>query len=305
MPYTIDYSDSGKTPIIVNDGTADTSTSLPLIGKNYTRFGEILNENLLHLLENFANGTAPSNPTEGQLWYDTTNSTLMLFDNGQWYQIGSPAGTTRMEIRKRLDTLGAYHYTIEHIVDDVIVTITVDDTTAWTPAATEFLEDGVTALTTQYPVIQAGINMNTATNFKFRGTATSAEYADLAERYAADKEYEAGTVVILGGTHEISESKQEADIEVFGIVSTAPGFEMNSGAGTDATHPFVALAGRVPCKVIGKVIKGDRLVTSNTPGHARVAHPSELTDYRRIIGRALESKTDAEAGIIEVVVGAK
>ena len=305
MPYTIDYSDSGKTPIIVNDGTADTSTSLPLIGKNYTRFGEILNENLLHLLENFANGTAPSNPTEGQLWYDTTNSTLMLFDNGQWYQIGSPAGTTRMEIRKRLDTLGAYHYTIEHIVDDVIVTITVDDTTAWTPAATEFLEDGVTALTTQYPVIQAGINMNTATNFKFRGTATSAEYADLAERYAADKEYEAGTVVILGGTHEISESKQEADIEVFGIVSTAPGFEMNAGAGTDATHPFVALAGRVPCKVIGKVIKGDRLVTSNTPGHARVAHPSELTDYRRIIGRALESKTDAEAGIIEVVVGAK
>ena len=52
MPYTVDYSQSSKTAIIVNDGTIDTSTSLGLIGKNYTRFGETLNENLLHLLEN-------------------------------------------------------------------------------------------------------------------------------------------------------------------------------------------------------------------------------------------------------------
>lgn len=305
MPYRVNYSDNTKNAIIVNDGTADTSTSITLIGKNYTRFGEVLNENLLHLLENFAGATAPSNPTEGQLWYDTANSYLMLYDNGQWYPIGSPAGTTRMEVRRRQDTLGAFHYTIEHIVDDVIVTIMVDDATAWTPATTEYLEDGVTALSTQFPVIQAGINMNTTANFKFRGTATSAEYADLAERYAADKEYEPGTVVILGGTHEIAESKQEADIEVFGIVSTAPGFEMNSAAGTDATHPFVALAGRVPCKVVGKVYKGDRLVTSNIPGHARAAYPAELSDYRRIIGRALTSKTTDEAGIIEVVVGVK
>ena len=55
MPYTIDYSQSSKTAIVVNDGTIDTSTSIGLIGKNYTRFGEILNENMLHLLENFAN----------------------------------------------------------------------------------------------------------------------------------------------------------------------------------------------------------------------------------------------------------
>ena len=51
MPYTIDYSDSGKSPIVVNDGTVDTSTSLRLIGKNYTNFGEVLNENQLHLLQ--------------------------------------------------------------------------------------------------------------------------------------------------------------------------------------------------------------------------------------------------------------
>ena len=304
MPYTIDYSDPGKSPIVVDDGTADTSTSLTLIGKNYTRFGEILNENQLQLLENFANGTAPSNPTEGQLWYDNSTNRLMLYD-GSWFTIGAPAGTTRIEYRQRQDTLGVYHWTIETIVDDQIVTIHVDDTTAWTPAATEFLEDGVTALSTQFPVIQAGINMNTTTDYKFRGTATSAEYADLAERYAADQEYEAGTVVRLGGTHEITQTLQAGDIDVFGIVSTAPGFEMNSAAGTDATHPFVALAGRVPCKVIGTVAKGQRLISSNTPGHAMASPDGIGTNWQEIIGRALESKDTEEADTIEVVVGAK
>ncbi len=304
MPYTIDYTDPGKSPIVVNDGVVDTSTSINLIGKNYSRFGEILNENMLQLLENFANATAPSNPTEGQLWYDTTDSQLMLYD-GQWYPIGAPAGGTRIEYRQRLDTLGVYHWTIETLVDNNIVSIIVDDTTAWTPAATEYLEEGVTALSTQFNVIQAGINMNSTTNYKFRGIATSAEYADLAERYAADEEYTAGTVVKLGGSHEITQTLDQGDIDVFGIISTAPGFEMNSAAGTDATHPFVALAGRVPCKVIGTINKGDRLVTSVYPGTARRADPAEFDDYRKIIGRALETKDTEEAGSIEVVVGAK
>ena len=304
MPYTVDYSQSSKTAITVNDGTVDTSTSINLIGKNYTNFGELLNENLLHLLENFADANAPTNPTEGQLWYDTTNSLLKLYDNGSWFQIGAPASTTRFEYRNRQDTANAYHKTVECIVDNNIVWISTDDTTVWTPKATEFLEDGTTALTTQFPTIQAGIQMNSTTNYKFRGTATSADYADLAERYAADAEYEAGTVVRLGGTHEITQTLQESDIDVFGIVSDSPGFEMNAGAGTDATHPFVALAGRVPCKVIGKVVKGDRIISSSTPGTA-IAHKGDSPDYRPIIGRALQSKDDEGAGTVEVVVGAK
>ncbi len=305
MPYTVDYSDSAKTAIVVNDGTVDTSTSLGLIGKNYTNFGELLNEDLLHLLENFSDSNAPSNPTEGQLWYDTGNSKLMIYDNGQWYQIGAPASTTRFEYRYRQDTLGTYHNTIECLVDNVIVWICTDDATVWTPHATEYLEDGSTALTTQFPTIQAGIQMNNTTNFKFRGIATSAEYADLAERYASDQTYAHGTVVRLGGSHEITQTLQEGDIDVFGIVSTQPGFEMNAAAGTDETHPYVALAGRVPCLVVGTVAKGDRLVSSNMPGHARRAHPAELNDYRRIIGRALASKDTDVAGTVEVVVGAK
>jgi hypothetical protein len=305
MPYTVDWPDANKTPIIVNDGTVDTSTTLNLIGRNYSRFGEALNENFLRLLANNADDTAPTNPNEGQLWYNTTESQLYLYDNGAWWPIGFQAGGTRVVARRRLDTLGIYHYTIETIVDSDIVTIQVSDTTAWTPATTEYLEDGLTLLSTQFPVLQAGDNMNTTANYKFRGTATSAEYADLAERYAADKEYEPGTVVILGGEKEITESTDSASINVFGIISTAPGFEMNSGAGSDATHPYVALAGRVPCKVIGPVKKGERLVTSEVAGHARVAYPNELGDYRRIIGRALSSKETLDAGTVEVVVGAK
>ncbi len=306
MPYTIDYSTSSKTAIVVNDGTVDTTTSLSLIGKNYTNFGELLNEDLLHMLENFANASAPTNPTEGQLWYDTANSVLKLYDNGQWYTMGAPAGTTRIEYRNRQDTAGVYHKTIELIVDNNIVSITTDDTTVWTPHATEFLEDGTTALTTQFATIQAGIQMNSTANYKFRGTATSAEYADLAERYAADQEYDPGTVVRIDrGDAEITQTTEEADINVFGIISTAPGFEMNAGAGTDATHPFVALSGRVPCKVVGTIHKGDRLVTSSIPGTARIANPTELADYRNIIGRAMETKTTEEVELIEVVVGAK
>lgn len=304
MPYTVDYSTSSKTAIVVNDGTVDTSTSINLIGKNYTNFGELLNENMLRILENFANTNAPSNPTEGQLWYDTTNSVLKLYDNGQWYTIGSPAGTTRFEYRNRQDTASAYHKTVECIVDNNIVWIATDDTTAWTPHATEYLEDGTTALTTQFPTIQAGIQMNNTTNYKFRGTATSAEYADLAERYEADAEYSAGTVVKIGGDKEITQTTEIADTNVFGIISTSPGFEMNAGAGTDATHPFVALAGRVPCKVVGKIAKGDRVISSSTAGHAMAM--SAPADYGyAIIGRALESKDTDEPGTIEVVVGAK
>lgn len=305
MPYTVDYSDTGKPAIILNDGTTDTSTSLTLIGKNVTNFGEYLNENILHLLENFSSGTEPVNPVEGQLWYDTTESQLYLYDSGQWNPIGFPLGDTSVVVRTRYDTSDNPHKTIEHIVDGQIVTITVDDTTSWNPRSNEYLEDGVTALSTQFPTIQSGINMNTATNFKFRGTATSAEYADLAERYAADAVYMPGTVVRLGGSHEITQTVKELDEDVFGIISTAPGFEMNSGAGTDSTHPYVALAGRVPCKVVGKVKKGQRITTSSVPGYAQADNGKVVTDYRHIIGRALEDKNTDGEGTIEVVIGAK
>lgn len=85
MPYTVNFTDSGnKTPITVFDNTSSTDTSLVFPGRNVTGYGQIIAENFLHLLENFASDTQPVNPVEGQLWYDTLNSSLKLYDNVTW-----------------------------------------------------------------------------------------------------------------------------------------------------------------------------------------------------------------------------
>ena len=135
---------------------------------------------------------------------------------------------------------------------------------------------------------------------EFNGTATSAEYADLAERFEADAEYEAGTVVSLGGVAEVTQAVEELSEDVFGVVSDRAAYLMNAGAGSDATHPPIAMNGRVPVKVVGTVNKGDRLVSAGN-GFARAAQDGEAT-ARNIIGRALQTKTTEEAGTVEAVV---
>lgn len=87
MAYNVDFTDNvNKGSITVEDNSINTETSLSLIGRNLQDFGSVLNENLLHLLENFANTTSPSNPVEGQLWYDTTAGVdqLKIYDGAQW-----------------------------------------------------------------------------------------------------------------------------------------------------------------------------------------------------------------------------
>lgn len=131
--------------------------------------------------------------------------------------------------------------------------------------------------------------------------ATSAQYADLAERYTADANYPPGTVVSFGGDAEITMSKIGHDVCVAGVISTDPAFVMNTGL----DHQFVAtvaLAGRVPCRVKGLIKKGDRLVASDVPG---VAIAMSLEKYQPgcIIGKALENHESTEEGLIEVVVG--
>lgn len=88
--YNVPFTDSNKGEIIVEDNSPNTETSLTLIGRNYSDYGELLNTNLLHLLENFANNTSPSNPVEGQLWYDTTAGVdqLKVYDGTQWVAAG-------------------------------------------------------------------------------------------------------------------------------------------------------------------------------------------------------------------------
>jgi hypothetical protein len=135
------------------------------------------------------------------------------------------------------------HRTIEVIVNNQIVSISASDTPVWQPQNsgpnTEYLEDGVTLLNTQFPNIGQGIVLNNGSEYFFYGTATRALYADLAERYHADAVYEYGTVVKIGGEKEITATSKEYCPDVFGVVSDNPAFGMNTGAGTSKTHPFV------------------------------------------------------------------
>jgi hypothetical protein len=134
-------------------------------------------------------------------------------------------------------------------------------------------------------------------------TATTALYADVAERFAADEVLEAGTVVELGGTQEITRSVTELSENVFGVISTRAAYLMNGGAGEDDTHPPVAMTGRVPVKVIGVIHKGDRLVSAGS-GIARAAKPGEATSFN-VIGRSLVDKLTPESGTIEAIVTIK
>ena len=127
--------------------------------------------------------------------------------------------------------------------------------------------------------VDGGLSYNPSTNV-LATTATQAQYADLAERYRADKTYDEGHVVILGGSEEITESTQENDTRIAGVISERWAYLMNE----KEDGPAVALKGKVTCKVVGTVSKGDLLVSSSTPGHA-VA--SDSANPMAVIGRAM------------------
>jgi len=131
-------------------------------------------------------------------------------------------------------------------------------------------------------------------------TATTALYADVAERFESDELLDPGTVVELGGSKEITRSRVELSENVFGVISTRPAFTMNGGAGEDDTHPAVAMTGRVPVNVTGTINKGDRLVSAGN-GIARAAKPGEATAFN-VIGRALVSKSTNDLGTVEAIV---
>ena len=146
-------------------------------------------------------------------------------------------------------------------------------------------------------VVARDSNGNVAATY-FNGTATSAHYADLAEKYEADAEYEPGTVLIIGGEKEVTVTDQPGSFKAVGVVSTDPAYLMNS----ESNGVAVALRGRVPCKVTGVVKKGDVLITSDTPGHAMVAGDPTIVSPLQIVGRSLETKTDAQPGVVEIIV---
>ena len=426
MTYTINLTD-GAIFATVADGTINTASSMVLVGKNYAGYGEFLDENFIHLLENGSNTvppgapltgqlwwdkgtntmkvytgttfktissatastTAPSNNVVGDLWWDTTNQQLKVWNGATFVLIGPAStagqGTSGAIVTTVVDNVSTSHIVIKLFVQDTVVGIVSKDPT-FTP------QTAIAGFTTIGPGLQLS---STVTNALFRGTATNsqqfgglaasafmrtndntsttgtlgvlndsgmtvgldqdgrlsvdtassaliltnqttnsnilfrvspggvpttvmtingssgtisgnqinANYADVAERFAADTEILPGTVVEIGGSHEITVADRELSEDVFGVISTRAAYLMNSQAGTDDTHPAVAITGRVPVRCVGSIRKGDRLVSAGA-GQARAARPGEATPFN-VIGRALEDKLTQDSGTVEAIVTIK
>jgi len=128
--------------------------------------------------------------------------------------------------------------------------------------------------------------------------ATSAQYADLAEIYIADNNYPPGTVVVFGGSKEITVTSTAHDTRVAGVISTNPAYLMNS----EVQGLPVALTGRVPCLVQGPINKGELLVTGLKPGTAQKINSARFQPGC-VIGKSLKNIPDDELKLIEIVVG--
>ena len=153
-----------------------------------------------------------------------------------------------------------------------------------------------------------GTELSAATLVDIRGnvvhaTSTSAQYADLAERYASDMALQAGDVVMLGGSEEVTKCNKELCDGVFGVVSDSPAFLMNAQAGNNDSHPMIALKGRVLVKLQGTGNAGDRIVSAGN-GEAKVANLDECTTFN-VLGRLLKAKYNEETTLTECVIGVK
>ena len=145
----------------------------------------------------------------------------------------------------------------------------------------------------------SGNRYNTVWATIFNGQATEALYADLAENYLGDNNYEPGTVLVFGGEAEVTQCNSKGDHRVAGVVTTNPAHLMNSALEGDHVVGL-ALQGRVPCKVIGIVRKGDMLVTSAVPGYAIV---NNTPGIGQVLGKAVSEKDGDAHGTVEIVVG--
>ena len=500
MAYTVNKTNSAASPnqYTVQDGVVNTQTDLSFVGKGYAGYGEVIAENFLALMENFANATAPTKPITGQLWYDTAENRLKIYTGSTFvppganvpYQSIQPSSPTQGDLWIDSDTGQLFYYNGTSSVlvgppastgnSNGFIYDSIADSSDNTQNITKLFNDGnliavisedtftPRASLTGFASVKKGITLSTAiTDLKFQGTSTdsdalagvaaanylrsnandttsgtfgvvndgglqlgadsdlsitvdstgiivsnvvsntdisfkvndggitttvmtidgsasrigigtttpatklqvsgtvtatafagaltgavtgdvtgniagsgtsslgtttlggtltskaiipdtdatydigssskgyntvhakstSAQYADLAEIYESDEDYEVGTVVIFGGEKEITVSSIGSDARVAGVISENPAYLMNA----DATGLPVALQGKVKCKVIGQISKGDMLVThSQHPGVARTGTSPAMGT---VIGKALEAYNSTEIGTINIVAG--
>ena len=404
MAYTIVKSD-GAILTTIADGTINTtSTPLALPGRNYAGYGNAIDTNFVHLLENFADSIPPSNPLKGQLWFNTNTSVLSICpadgttNINDWLtlaQSGSSGTTTFGNVQvagnlvannitalnnSNANSITCAYLTVTananianaNVTTGVINSLTTTlittgaNTTQGTITGTWTVNGGGTANSVvgtslwvtngnlvitgggsvgirtdgyyyangtpvsfagtysnsnvasympiyngnilssniQVPIITTGANTTSGTitgNWTLTsGSRLQATYADLAERFESDDSYAPGTVVELGGIKEITAVKFELSEDIFGVISNSAAYLMNSGAGTDDTHPPVAVSGRVRVKVTGKIKKGDRLVSAGD-GIARAAKRGEANAFNTI-GRSLVEKGTDGIGTVEAIV---
>jgi hypothetical protein len=159
------------------------------------------------------------------------------------------------------------------------------------------INSGTTAIVNAGTTGVGNIGATGATFNTVFAKATTAQYADLAEKYVADAAYAPGTVLMFGGDKEVTQCAHDMCTRVAGVVSTTPAYLMNSGLEGEHTVEL-ALTGRVPTKVRGPILKGDLMVSAGD-GHARA---EGLPQVGTVIGKALED-FDGDTGVIEVVVG--
>jgi len=159
----------------------------------------------------------------------------------------------------------------------------------------------VTAIVNGATTGVGNIGSSTVTFNTVFAKATTAQYADLAENYLADQTYPVGTVLCIGGDKEVTSSNTFHSTKVIGTVSDNPAYLMNSGL--EGEHVVaVAFTGRVPCRVVGKISRGDLLVTSHHSGVATVLN-SAFYLPGCVIGKALEEYNSDIPGVIEIVIG--
>jgi len=158
---------------------------------------------------------------------------------------------------------------------------------------------GITTSAAIVPNANATVNLGSTSAWfnNIYGVSSQAKYADLAEKYTSDSDYAPGTVLVFGGAHEVTAATEFADTRVAGAVTTNPAYLMNA----ELDGVAIALRGRIPVNVVGKVTKGDLLVTSTTPGCA-VSVGNDRTYGPAVFAKALNNKDNDGIGQIEAVI---
>jgi len=275
MAYTLIYSgnQTGNREISVPDGTVSSVGNIVLPGKNFSGYGQSVDQNMLSMVENWASSTGgPNQPVTGQIWYDTSTTTLKY--NVSTVPVAEWAIVPSVDANGNL-TLGNLTLAGNLIVDR--------------PGAIygDIVSNTITTGSTTLPGTITGNWTLTA------GSRLNATYADLAERHHSDGEYAVGTVMKVGGENEVTAAS--VGDRVLGVVSAEYAYLMNSEAGSDDTHPAIAYVGRVPVRIVGPINKHEQIVPTLS-GCARAARAEQG------FGWALETNDSPEEKLVLCVI---